>query len=204
MPISDFASKIAAAPPMQISREWLAEGSHIFKVEGLSTVTTQLGKEIAILEGILIDSDTMARGTPVKDMVSLSGEQAWRLEANMRYLRSMISSALPKEHRDKLNAETIQKAFGTEEEPSILEGSVVRVRVIPKTSKNGKEYIEKNWIALGDAEQEAYLAAASEVALQGASEVALQGASAPGSKVETADEGEPVTSSLDSDEDPEF
>ena len=56
--------------------------------------------------------------------------------------------------------------------------------------------IEKNWIALGDAEQEAYLAAASEVS--------LQGAEAPLSKVEPADEGEPVTSSLDSDEDPEF
>lgn len=196
MSISDFANKIANAQPMRITREWLPEGSHIVKVEGMFTVTTQLGKEIAVLEGVLIDSDSMSRGTPVKDMVSLSGEQSWRLEANMRYLRSMIAAALPKDLRGKLNAETIQRAFGTEEEPSILEGSVVRVRVIPKTSKNGKEYIEKNWIALGDAEQEAYLAAASEVS--------LQGAEAPPSKVEPADEDEPVTSTLDSDEDPEF
>ena len=194
--MSDFFSKIAEAAPQRISRDWMVEGSHVIKVENLSSMTSQLGKEIAIIEATVIDSDSMKRGTPVKDMVSLSGEQAWRLEANMRYLRSVIEASLPAELRGKINAETIQKAFSTEGSPSTLVGSVVRVRVISKESKNGKSYIEKSWIQLSPAEQEGYLAAEAEVSLSIPQE---ESSSTPAVEPDA-----PVTSSLDSDEDPEF
>ena len=157
MSISDIASRIADAEPMRLSRDWLTEGTHVIRIEDLLTINTQAGKEIAILEATVIDSDSMTQGTPVKDMVSLSGEQAWRLDANMRYLKSMIGAALPEEYRSQVSADVIGRAFATDSDRSVLEGTLVKVRVISKISKNGKRYIEKNWIGLSKVEQDNYV-----------------------------------------------
>ena len=100
----------------------------------------------------------MTQGTPVKDMISLSGEQAWRIDANMRYLKSMIGAALPEEYRSQVSADVIGRAFATNTDRSVLEGTLVKVRVLSKISKNGKKYIEKNWIGLSKGEQDNYVA----------------------------------------------
>lgn len=155
--ISDIAARIADAEPMRLSRDWLSEGTHVLRIEDLLTITSQSGKEIAILEATVLDSDSMTQGTPVKDMVSLSGEQAWRLDANMRYLKSMIGAALPEEYRSQVSADVIGRAFATDSDRSVLEGTLVKVRVISKISKNGKKYIEKNWIGLSKVEQDNYV-----------------------------------------------
>ena len=153
MSIADIASRIASAEPMRLTRDFLSDGTHVLRIEDLITVQTQAGKELAILEASVVDSDTMEKGTPVKDMISLSGEQAWRLESNMRYLKSMISACLPAEYRDQINGEVIAKAFASEQERSVLEGTLVKVRVVGKMSKNNKRYQEKNWIAMTEADQ---------------------------------------------------
>ena len=158
MSIADIASRIAEAEPMRLSREWLSAGTHVIRIEDLLTITSQAGKEIAILEATVVDSDSMTQGTPVKDMISLSGEQAWRIEANMRYLKSMIGAALPEEYRSQVSADVIGRAFATDTDRSVLEGTLVKVRVLSKISKNGKKYIEKNWIGLSKGEQDTYVA----------------------------------------------
>ena len=157
MSIADIASRIADAEPMRLSREWLSEGTHVIRIEDLLTITSQAGKEIAILEATILDSDSMTQGTPIKDMVSLSGEQAWRIDSNMRYLKSMIAAALPEDYRNQVSAEVIGRAFATETDRSVLEGTLVKVRVLSKISKNGKKYIEKNWIGLSKVEQDNYV-----------------------------------------------
>jgi len=153
MSIADIASRIASAEPMRLTRDFLSDGTHVLRIEDLITVQTQAGKELAILEASVVDSDTMEKGTPVKDMISLSGEQAWRLESNMRYLKSMISACLPVEYRDQIDGEVIARAFASDQERSVLEGTLVKVRVVGKMSKNNKRYQEKNWIAMAEGDQ---------------------------------------------------
>ena len=146
--LADIAGRIADADPARITRDFLVKGEHVLRITDLVLVTTQAGKDIAILEADVVESSTMEPGCPVKEMVALSGEQTWRIESNLRQLKSLVQACLPSEHRENVNASTIQKCFATEDSRSALEGSQVKVSVKERLSSKGKKYTEKNWIGL--------------------------------------------------------
>lgn len=138
--VKKYASKINNAQSARVDRDFIEEGDHIVKIEGVVSITSEnTGNDMVIIESEIVSTNSTAhrRGDKVKQIYTLSGVPAWKVDENLGKLKSIVLACLPE--GTKVTEKLITKALqGGENAP--LTGDCIRVIGKKKTSKKGAEF----------------------------------------------------------------
>jgi len=142
--IGQYSEDIANAEFDRVDREFMEEGTHLIRIEGVPAITSaNTGNNIVILEAQIVSSDYHAPETHVKHLFQLSGVDKWKVQRNLSQLKSVVSATLPAEVRHLVTADIVNKAFNE----GLCVGAVIKVIVKKKTSKNGADYLAYSFLA---------------------------------------------------------
>ena len=142
--IGQYSADIANAEFDRVDRDFMEEGTHLIRIEGVPAITSQnTGNNLVILEAQIVSSDYHAPETPVKHLFQLSGVDRWKVQRNLSQLKSIVSATLPAEARHLVTADIVNRAFSE----GLCVGAVIKVIVKKKTSKNGAGYLAYSFLA---------------------------------------------------------
>lgn len=139
--INKYADEIANAEYDRIDREWIEEGTHIVKIESCDGFTGQnKGRDMVVLEGEILSSDTLKVGDKVKHLWFLSGEDQWKIKRNLQQLKSVVSATLPADLENEVTPDIVMQAItgGTN---AIVCNANIKIIAKQKTSKNDKTFL---------------------------------------------------------------
>lgn len=144
--ISKYAQQIAQSAQAMMHRDNIAEGTHIIKLQSIDGISSKSnGNDYILIEGEVIESDSMPVNTQVKHFYQLSGCPVWKKEGNLKALKSFVCAVLPPEYANQVNNNVVMSAV-TGGSSSALVPYLVRCRVVSKTSKNEKAFLETHWL----------------------------------------------------------
>lgn len=139
--VSKYAKKIQNAQSARVDRDFVGEGDHVMKIEGVVSMTSEnTGNDLVIIEGELISTKggKHGRGDKVKQIFSLSGVPSWKVDENIGKLKSIVLACLPEDA--KVDTKIISKALEGGSD-SALAGDCIRIIAKPRVSKKGTEFL---------------------------------------------------------------
>lgn len=143
--ISKYAQQIAQSAQARMHRENLSEGVHVIRLESIDGFASQKdGNEYIVIEGVVIESTTMTKDTPIKHFYQLTGCPVWKKDGNLKALKAFVCAVLPPSYSNQIDASVVINACSGGSN-SALVPYMVRARVTSKTSKNDKAFLETSW-----------------------------------------------------------
>lgn len=148
--VSKYASKIQNAQSARIDRDFIREGDHVIKIEGVVSMTSEnTGNDLVIIEGEIISTNGVEhrRGDKVKSMFTLSGVPSWKVDENIGMLKSIVLACLPE--GAEVTTSQISNALQGGGESAIC-GDCIRVIAKPKVSKKGAAYLSFSYTRVAE------------------------------------------------------
>lgn len=148
--VSMYAQKIQNAQSARIDREFIQEGDHVLKIDGVVSITSDnTGNDLVIIEGEIVStkSTTHRRGDKVKQIFTLSGVPAWKVNENVSKLKSIVLACLPEDAN--VDTSLISKALDGGEESAIA-GDCIRVIAKRKMSKKNVEFLSFSYARVAE------------------------------------------------------
>lgn len=148
--VKKYADKIKNAQSARIDRDFIEEGDHVVKIDGIVSLTSEnTGNDMVIIEGEIVSTkgNTHRRGDKVKQIFSLSGVASWKVDENIGKLKSIVCACLPEDAR--VDTKLISKALQGGED-SALAGDCIRVIAKRKTSKKGVEFLSFSYARVAE------------------------------------------------------
>ena len=148
--ISQYSDEIANAEFDRVDREFIEQGTHLVRIDGVPAITSQnTGNNIIILEAEIVSTDSAEHkvGQAVKHLFQLSGVDRWKVQRNLSQLKTIVAATLPAETRNLVTPDIVNKALNE----GVILGAVIKVVAKKKKSKNDREYLAYSFSAAPDA-----------------------------------------------------
>jgi hypothetical protein len=148
--ISQYSDEIANAEFDRVDRDFIEEGTHLVRIDGVPAITSQnTGNNIIILEAEIVSTDSAEHkvGQAVKHLFQLSGVDRWKVQRNLSQLKTIVAATLPAETRNLVTPDIVNKALNE----GVILGAVIKVVAKKKKSKNDREYLAYSFSAAPDA-----------------------------------------------------
>ena len=148
--ISQYSDEIANAEFDRVDREFIEQGTHLVRIDGVPAITSQnTGNNIIILEAEIVSTDSAEHkvGQAVKHLFQLSGVDRWKVQRNLSQLKTIVAATLPPETRNLVTPDIVNKALNE----GVILGAVIKVVAKKKRSKNDREYLAYSFSAAPDA-----------------------------------------------------
>lgn len=149
--VSKYAKKIQNAQSARVDRDFVQEGDHVIKIEGVVSMTSDnTGNDLVILEGEIVsttNTEKHRRGDKVKQMFSLSGVPAWKVDEYIGKLKTIVLACLPE--GAKLTQKEISNALQGGADSAIA-GDCIRIIGKKKVSKKGADFISFSYARVAE------------------------------------------------------
>jgi hypothetical protein len=149
--VSKYAKKIQNAQSSRVDRDFIQEGDHVVRIEGVVSMTSDnTGNDLVILEGEIVSTTNIEEhrsGDKVKQIFSLSGVPAWKVDEYIGKLKTIVLACLPE--GTKLTQKEISNALQGGADSAIA-GDCIRIIAKKKVSKKGAEFLSFSYVRVAE------------------------------------------------------